>query len=164
MKFTKYLITLCAALAISASAAETVVVKAATALAPLSLLSTKGVINYVTVMANGTNNVLYFYDSSATTGTAMTSIVYQAHTTLTSYATNWTTTTTNNEGYLLTNTWAGTYTSSATTAAATNARPTITTVMVPANATTKATLNRMVANGLTVYPTESCTIEVSYTP
>ena len=164
MKFTKYLITLSLALAFTASAAETTAIKSATALAPVSLLSTKGVINYVTVMANGTNNVLYFYDSSATSGTSMTSIVYQANPTFSTYATNWTTTTTNNEGYLLTNTWSGYYTTSTTTAATTNARPTVTSIMVPANATTKATLNRMVTQGLTCYPTESCTIEVSYTP
>lgn len=68
-----------------------------------------------------TNTVLKFYDA----GTASTSVVRQAYTSYTSYATNFSTTFTNTAGIVVTNTWSGTYRASAAESAVTNERPKI---------------------------------------
>lgn len=68
-----------------------------------------------------TNTTLKFYDA----GTASTSVVRQAYTSYTSYATNFNYVWTNTAGLLVTNTFAGTYRSSTSVAAVTNERPKI---------------------------------------
>lgn len=68
-----------------------------------------------------TNTVLKFYDA----GTASTSVVRQAYTSYTSYATNFSTTFTNTAGIVVTNTWAGTYREAVANSAVTNERPKI---------------------------------------
>lgn len=68
-----------------------------------------------------TNTVLKFYDA----GTASTSVVRQAYTSYTSYATNFSTTFTNTAGIVVTNTWSGTYRAAAAESAVTNERPKI---------------------------------------
>lgn len=68
-----------------------------------------------------TNTTLKFYDA----GTASTSIVRQAYTSYSSYATNFNNVWTNTAGLLVTNTFAGVYRASTSVAAVTNERPKI---------------------------------------
>lgn len=68
-----------------------------------------------------TNTVLKFYDA----GTASTSVVRQAYTSYSSYATNFSTTFTNTAGIVVTNTWSGTYRAATSNASVTNERPKI---------------------------------------
>lgn len=120
----KFLISI-AALLVSVSAfAQNKTVTAAVTYGTPALVLTGGKYEVLGVLFQNsvaTNTTLKFYDA----GTASTSIVRQAYTSYSSYATNFNNVWTNTAGLLITNTFAGTYRASTSVAAVTNERPKI---------------------------------------
>lgn len=134
---------------------------ATTSTTPVSLLSGRYVVHQLTLTATTAAATTFkFYD---TTGTS-TNVVQAQYTKPLTYSTNWTTVHTNDTGFVITNTFTGTYVTSETVNAATNQRPALWTIVVPASASrTIDARDRLLTRGLLVYSSAAGVAEVEYT-
>ena len=107
--------------------------------------------NFIAINATTNNVTIRFYDTSNTT----TTMVQAAYTSYASYATNYSITFTNEAGVLVTNTFAGIYTAPTTNSAATNSKPVIQSIIVPAGTTLNKDVRLQVVKGLAAIPVGS---------
>jgi uncharacterized protein (DUF2147 family) len=145
-------------LGFSTFAQEKITTTALTAATVANALSGKYLITNVRVVANTTNNVIKLYDWA----TAATNVVRASYVSVESYATNYTTVSTDSAGLSQTNTFSGWYTGYVTNAAATNEQTQLLQFTVPASTTRDIPIRLLVARGLTVLPLQSGTLEVTY--
>ena len=134
---------------------------ATTSTTPVRLLSGRYVIHQLTLTATTAAATTFkFYDTSGTS----TNVVQAEYSRPLTYSTNWTTTVTNIDGIVITNTFTGTYVTSETVTAATNQRPAIWTIVVPASSSRSIdTRDRLLTRGLLVYSSAAGVAEVEYT-
>lgn len=126
---------------------------------PVNLLSGRYATEKLVLIAPSAGTTTFkFYDTS---GTDTNRVTYAAPT-YTTYSTNYTVVITNAEGVVFTNTFSGLYRQAATVAQATNERPRILTVMVPASGTREIEFKRILGNGLTVQADRAGSVELEY--
>lgn len=129
---------------------------------PVALITTPAVIKAMTMTATTANATVFkFYDYNSTTST---NVVYAATTAPLSYSTNWSTTFTNTQGIVLTNTFSGLYTTTTVVTAVTNERPRVITITVPASSQRTITLSKRLAYGLVGQANYAGLVEVEYDP
>ena len=117
------------------------------------------VVEIQAVGSSGAANALGFYDDPYGNGKWTNA----AYTSRLSYTTNVSLTHTNAEGIIETNTYTGVlWTTTATTAAATNNYTAITTLAVPVSGTATRIGKFDFSRGLTIYTTTNCDISISY--
>jgi len=157
-KLTKILVVLAIALVTITSRADTIAIPVAANV--VSNLFTNGKqISQIIATATSTNITTFkFYDSSNTS----TTIVQAAYQNWASYATNFSTTFTNESGVLITNSFSGIWTYPTSVSASTNARPVVLTLVVPAGAQRTKVINLLTIHGLNVIPNQSGIVEVDY--
>lgn len=110
---------------------------------PVNLLS-------LTLTATTANATTFkFYDFNDATA-SKTNVTYAATVSYSTYSTNYDTVITNTDGIVLTNTFSGLYTASTVVSAATNERPRVITVTVPASSVRTLTLSKRLSKGLVV--------------
>lgn len=140
-----------------AQAGDTQVIATITTNTPTVLLTGRYMIEQILLTADSANNTTFkFYDCTGTN----TNVVQTASYTRLSYPTNYTTTFTNLEGIILTNTFVGQYTSLSNGGAVTNERPRIITYVVPASATRELSVSKLTSLGLLVQANHAGTVEV----
>lgn len=160
MKLIKNLLAAVALfVAVSASAQQQQLLTSLTANTASNLLAKAYIIDNFIVI-NSTTNIatLKFYDSSTTS----TTMVQAAYTSYSSYATNFSTVFTNEANVLVTNSFTGIYTAPTSNTVATNTRPAIYTLIVPASSTLTKDVRLQVMRGLTVVPNQTTTLLTTY--
>lgn len=116
-------------------------------------------IDAIVITSTTTNaTTIVFYDSSSTA----TNYIIGAHTNFLSYSTNVSVTFTTPEGISVTNTYPGTYTYPVAVAAATNERPQLYRVIIPAGSTLSRNTSWLPGRGLTVLANYAATLQVQY--
>lgn len=147
---------------LQAAAADRVVSSAVTANTPITLLS--GGKHFVKdiLFINGAVGTaqLRFYDSTANS----TSVVRSAYTSYSQIVSNATVIHTNSSGIVVTNVYSGIATVPTSNASVTNERPFVIGPYIVATSGTRLieNVNALPANGLTLYATQTGTIEVVY--
>lgn len=144
---------------VSVSAQQQQLLTSLTANTASNLLASAYIIDNFIVI-NSTTNIatLKFYDSSSTS----TTLVQAAYSSYASYATNYSTVFTNEANVLVTNTFVGIYTAPTVHTIATNTRPSIYTLIVPASSTLTKDVRLQVMRGLTVVPNQTTTLLTTY--
>lgn len=124
-----------------------------------NVLTGAKIIDNITVL-NATTNAatLKFYDS----GTTATNYVQAAYTSYASYATNFNVVFTNQNNVLVTNTFAGIYTAPTSNTLATNTRPAVLTVVIPANTSLNKDVKLQTILGLTAIGDQALTLITTY--
>ena len=141
--------------------ADLTVSQSVSAATPLTLLSGGGKYQiYNITFFNSTSAIasLKFYDSAGNS----TSMIRGAYTSYETIATNWTSTFTNAEGIVITNTFNGTVSYGTSVAAATNERPIQVNFAVVGSGTRTVNVSWLPALGATVYSTQPGVVEVGY--
>ena len=155
----KKLFLLIAALACLTSAFADSAVSTLTANTAANILATPKAIDSITVTATTTNiTTVRFYDSSTTS----TTLVQAAYQRWASYQTNYSTVFTNEANLLVTNTFRGTWTYPTSVSVATNARPAILTLIIPASSQRTKIGNLLTIQGLTAQANQDAIVEVDY--
>lgn len=141
--------------------ADVTVSSSVTAATPLTLLTGGGKYQiYNITFFNSTSAIasLRFYDSAGNS----TSMVRGAYTSYETVATNWTSTFTNAEGIVITNTFNGVASVGTSVAATTNERPVQVNFSVVGSGTRTVNVSWLPALGATVYSTQPGVVEVGY--
>ena len=155
----KTLLSLFAALAFSAVSFADSAVTVLTANTASNILSSAKIVDGITVTATSTNiTTIRFYDSSTTS----TTLVQAAYQRWSSYQTNYASVFTNEAGILITNTFRGTWTYPTSVSVATNAKPTLVTIIVPASSQRTKTIQLLTQKGLTAQADQDAIVEVDY--
>lgn len=129
---------------------------------PVEIVTAPATLLSLTLTATTANATTFkFYDYNDTTST---NVIYAATTTPLQYSTNWTSTTTNAQGVLLTNSFSGLYMTTTVVSAVTNERPRIITMTVPASSQRTLTLSKRLAYGLVAQANYAGLVEVEYDP
>ena len=125
-----------------------------------NLLATGGVVvDSITFTATtSTNTTVKLYDSSSTS----TNYVAAAYTRYASYATNFDSVFTNENGILVTNTFSGRYTYPTSVTAATNERPKVLNFVVPGSGQRTKDTIWTPARGITILTSNDGIVEVTY--
>lgn len=156
-----FLITLASLLALANLTAQTQYSGELTAATPAEVSDDPVLATELTVInGNTAASVIKLYDTSE----ASTNIVRAAYSRFISYATNYNVLSTNQQGFVWTNTFAGTFTGPSAVSAVTNERPAVVTRTVPALTTRTYTINVSTLRGLAVVSSQNTnTVEITYT-
>ena len=131
---------------------------------PVELVTTPATLKLMTLTATTANITTFkFYDNNDATA-ARTNVAYAATTTPLQYTTNWTSTWTNSDSVVITNSFSGLYVTTTVVAAVTNERPRIITVTVPASGQRTVTLDKRLSYGLVGQANYEGLVEVEYDP
>lgn len=124
-----------------------------------NVLSSPAIIDNLTLLNATTNTAIcYFFDSSTTA----TNYVQAAYTSYASYATNYSVVFTNEANVLVTNTFSGVYTAPTANSLATNTRPVLTALVVPAGTSLNKDVKLQTIRGLTAIPNQALTLVTTY--
>lgn len=125
---------------------------------PLTLTTNSIIVDNILVQATTSNiTTAKFYDSEGTTN-----IVTPAYTSYIQYSTNITQVTTNQLGYVYTNTFAGLFTAPMTNSAATNQLGAVAVFVIPASGSVTRDTRIQTVQGLTVLTDQNASVVVSY--
>lgn len=157
----KLIISLFALLAtlVFSQAQQTMVLTSLTANTASNIITGAKIIDNVTIL-NATTNAatVNFYDSSTTAST----YVQAAYTSYATYSTNFNVVFTNQNNVLVTNTFVGVYTAPTANTIATNTRPALLTVIVPAGSTLNKDVKLQTIRGLTAIPDQNLSLITTY--
>lgn len=158
MKSILSYIVLLSLLATSALA-QSFTTTALTGATPASVATSRlRVVNVTATATTANNTTIYLYDSNSTN----TYLIQPAYTAVTTYTTNFSTTFTNQNGVVVTNTFDGIYTATSTTAAATNEMTRRLTLIVPASSTRTYNVSIPVAFGVAALSDYNAVLELEY--
>ena len=158
MKTLKFLI-LSLALSLGALAQQTAVSVLSTGGTAYNILANAATISSISLTSTTTNAaVLYLFDTATTT----TNYVQAAYTGVTSYATNWALTWTNESGVLITNTFVGTWTGPTTVSATTNTLPTVAALVAAGNQTSVRNTTITAGVGITAVASQPAILQINY--
>lgn len=145
-------------LAFAANAQNIVSVTASTT--PVVALTNSATVKLLTLTATTASSTLFrFYDTKGTS----TNYVVAGYSRPISYATNYNVVFTNANGIVITNTFAGIYTTTEVVSVSTNQRPILWSITIPGNSTrTIDVTDRPVVNGLLVVANNSGIAEIEY--
>lgn len=146
-------------LSVSLQAQQTMVLTPLTANTVSNIVAAPVIVDTIQLLNATTNNAtLYFFDAA----TAITNYVQAAYTSYTTYTTNYNVVWTNQNAVLVTNTFNGLYTAPVANSAATNTRPALLTVVVPANTVLNKDVKIQTVLGLTAVGNQNLTLITTY--
>lgn len=124
-----------------------------------NILTSASIIDNFTVLNATTNNATVAFYDSATTSTNYAQAAYTSYAT---YSTNFSVVFTNQNNVLVTNTFVGVATLPTSNSAATNSKPALITLIVPAGTVLNKDVKIQSMLGLTAVPSQNLTLVTTY--